>query len=694
MLRNAVWAALSGAILLSGLSSASLAAGKPLASESVRAVHGIDLAGMNRSVAPGDDFFAFANGGWMKRTEIPADRAGYGVGAALTELVEERNLGLVRDAVKAHAPAGSELRKVGDCFVAYMDSAAIESAGLRPLRPTLDRIAAIKDRAELARFLGGTLRADVDLLNNTNEYTENILGVWVAQDLDDPAHYSVFLVQGGLGLPDREYYVDSSGSMSSIRAQYRDHVARVLALSQVSDAEARAGRIVDLEGALAAAHASREESESIEKGNNHWSRADFDTRAPGMDWTAFFAAAGLVGVPRFVVWQPGAVTGIAALVGARPLDDWKDYLTFHAVEKTAAVLPAAFADEHFAFHDHVIDGIPQQRARTKRAVAAVDDALGEAVGKLYVKQYFPPSEKARAQAMVGRLLAAFRERIDHLEWMTPETKTRAKAKLAVLKVGVGYPDHWRDYSGLRIDPGDAFGNAERAGLFAYQQSLARLGQPVDRSEWVMTPQTVNAVNLPAMNSMNFPAGILQPPFFDPKAPAAVDYANTGATIGHEISHSFDDQGSLFDATGRLSNWWTESDLTHFKAAAAKLAEQFSAYRPFPDAQVNGQLTLSENLADLAGLATAYDAYRGLLAGRPAPVAEGLTGDQQFFVGYAQGWRTKYREAAARQRLITDGHAPPEYRADVVRNLDAWYDAFGVKAGQMLYLSPAERVRMW
>jgi predicted metalloendopeptidase len=482
MLRRALWAALGGAILVASLSNP-LAADESPAAAPVQFVHGIDLAGMDRSVVPGDDFFAYANGGWIKRTEIPADRERYGIATALVELVENRTLDLIRGAVKAEAPAGSELRKIGDYCTAFMDSAAIESRGLAPLQPTLDRIAAIGDRAELARFLGGTLRADVDLLNNTQEHTENILGVWVAQDLDEPAHYSVFLVQGGLGMPDREYYVNTSESMRTIQAQYEAHVARVLALAHVPDAEAKAKRIVDLERDIAETHTSREESVSIEKGNNHWSRADFDTRAPGMDWTVFFGAAGLGGVSDFVVWQPGAVTGISALVGARPLDVWKDYLVFHAIDKTAAFLPTAFGEEHFAFHGHVVNGIPQRRARAKRAVDAANLALGDAIGRLYAKRYFPPSEKARAQAMVRRLMTAFRQRIDRLEWMAPETKARAKAKLAALKVGVGYPDHWRDYSALRIDPTDAFGNAERAEIFAYRQSLGRLGQPVDRSEW-------------------------------------------------------------------------------------------------------------------------------------------------------------------------------------------------------------------
>ena len=658
------------------------------------ASHGIDLEGMDRSVPPGDDFFAYANGGWIRETEIPPDRDYYGVGGALDELVKARTLEIVQAAATSGARAGSEQHKIGDFYRAFMDTAAIEAAGFTPLRPTFERIAAIEDRAGLASFLGSTLRADVDMLNSTEEHTENILGVWVAQDFDEPTRYSVFLVQGGLTMPDRAYYVDDSEDMREIRTEYQAHVARMLSLADVTDAQAKAERIFELERRIATVHASLEESGQVETANNHWLRADFDTRAPGMDWTAFFAAAGLSGVPRFVVWQPAAVTGIAALVGAQPLGAWKDYLTLHAIENAAPVLSRAFADERFAFHDHVIRGIPQQRERTKRAVEAINVALGEAVGKLYVKRYFPPSEKARARAMVRDLMTAFDRRIDALEWMSPETKRRAKEKLAVLKVGVGYPDHWRDYAKLSVDPGDAFGNLERSEIFEYRRNLARLNQKVDRSEWVMTPQTVNAVNLPAMNAMNFPAAILQPPFFDPKGPPAMDYGNMGATIGHEISHSFDDQGALFDQEGRLANWWTEADLAHFKAAAAKLVEQYSAYRPFRDAQVNGALTLSENIADLGGVEAAYDAYRLSLRGKQAPVVQGFTGDQQFFLGYAQGWRSKRREASVRQRLITDTHAPAKYRTFTVRNLDAWYDAFDVKPGQALYLAPSERVRIW
>ncbi|HYN42346.1 MAG TPA: M13 family metallopeptidase, partial [Thermoanaerobaculia bacterium] len=445
---------------------------------------------------------------------------------------------------------------------------------------------------------------------------------------------------------------------------------------------------------IATSHSSRDDSSDVAKGYNRWARSDFAARAPGLEWDAFFEAAGLAKQHEFIVWQPGAATGIAALVRDQPLSTWKEYLAFRTVESASTFLPKTFADEQFAFYGQVLSGTPKQSDRWKRAVAVTDAALGEAVGKLYVAKYFPPSEKARAEAMVKNEIAAFAKRVDRLDWMSPETKAKAKEKLAILKVYVGYPDRWRDYSGLEVVAGDALGNARRASLFEYHRNLAKLGQPVDRGEWVMNPQLVNAVNLPAMNAMNFPAAILQPPVFDPNRPEVMDYGAAGATIGHEISHSFDDQGALFDAEGRLKNWWTKEDFAHFGASAAKLVAQYDAYRPFPDLAVNGKLTVSENIADVAGLAVSYDAWRLSLGGREAPVIDGLTGDQQFFLSFAQSWRTKTREAALRQRIVTDGHAPAEYRADCVRNLDAWYAAFDVKPGQKLYLAPEERVKIW
>jgi predicted metalloendopeptidase len=468
----------------------------------------------------------------------------------------------------------------------------------------------------------------------------------------------------------------------------------MLKLAGVSNPDAKAEAIVQLETRMARVHLSREASSDIQKGNNHWSRADFAAKAPGLEWDAYFGAAGLGEVTRFVAWQPSAITGLSALVASEPLQTWKAWLTFHAIQERQAVLPSGLGKQSFGFFGTTMSGIKQQRDRWKRAISATNAALGYAVGRLYVARYFPPAEKARAEAMVANLIAAFRDRIDRLEWMAPATKREAKAKLAVLKVGVGYPDHWPDYSGLEVKAGDAFGNAVRAELWQLSQSLAKLDKPVDRSEWVMTPHLVNAVNLPAMNAMNFPAAILQPPYFDPHRPAVLDYGAIGATIGHEVSHSFDDSGALFDAKGRLRNWWTPEDFKHFEASGAQLVAQYDKYRPFPDLAVNGKLTLGENIADLAGLTAAYEAYRRSQGGKPAPKADGFTGDQQFFLSYAQSWREKVREPALRNQLLTDGHAPGEYRALTVRNLDAWYSAFGVKPEQALHLKPEERVRIW
>ncbi|HQR45415.1 MAG TPA: M13 family metallopeptidase [Thermoanaerobaculia bacterium] len=658
------------------------------------AAGGIDLAGMDPAVPPGDDFFRHANGVWLKTAEIPADRSSWGTWAVLQELTAQRTADLITSAAAASPAPGSDERKIGDTYATFMDEAAIEAKGLAPVRPALDRVAAIADGAELARALGETLRADVDVLNATDFYTPNLFGLWVAQDLDDPSTYSPFLLQGGLGMPDRDYYLDPSPRMAEIRTKYRTHVAAMLSLAGVPDAGATAARIVELETKIASAHASREESENVLRGNNHWRRSDFAAKAPGLDWTLYFAAAGLAAPERLVVWQPAAVTGISALVRDVPLGTWKEYLALRTLERAAPFLPKAFVEERFAFYGTALTGQPRLSDRWKRAVAVTDAALGEAVGRLYAAKYFPPSEKARAAEMVRNEIAAFGVRIDRLDWMAPETKARAKAKLAALKVGVGYPDAWSDFSGLEVVRGDALGNAERAAIFHTRRQLAKLGKPVDRGEWVMTPQVVNAVNLPAMNALNFPAAMLQPPYFDPSRPVVMDYGAIGTIIGHEISHSFDDQGALFDADGRLRNWWTKDDFAHFTASAEALVRQYDAYRPFPDLAVNGRLTLSENIADVAGLAAAYDAYWIAYGGKEAPAWREVPGDRQFFVSFAQGWRAKLREAAARQQVVVDSHAPAEYRADTVRNVDAWYAAFGVTPGQKLYLAPKDRVKVW
>jgi len=552
-------------------------------------------------------------------------------------------------------------------------------------------IAAIADAHALAAYIGGSLRADVDALNNTNFQTDRLFGIWITQDLNNPSQNVPYVLQGGLGMPDRDYYVQPGARMESNRSAYRAHVAATLKLAAVADADADAGRIVDLERRIAEVHATRTESVDVSKANNPWGREEFNRRAPGLDWPALFEAAHLDQAKTIVVWHPRATSGIAALAHSVPLATWREYLTFHAIDRRAAVLPKAFVDEAFAFYGKTLSGTPQQRERWKRAVDATNDALGEAVGKQYVQRHFPAAAKAQLQEMVANIAAAFDRRLDGLSWMAPKTKASAKAKLKTLRVGIGYPDSWRDFSTLSVVRGDAFGNAERAELFEYRHQLAKLTQPPDRSEWWLTPQTVNALNLPAQNALNFPAAILEPPFYDAAASAAIRYAAVGAIIGHEISHSFDDQGSQFDAEGRFTNWWTPEDLAHFKAASAALVAQYNSYAPFPDLHVNGQLTLSENIADVAGLSAAYDAYRAA-RGQQTDAQSG--DDRSFFLSYGQTWRNKDREELARQLVLTDGHAPGEYRADTVRNLDAWYGAFDVKAGQRLYLAPPDRVRVW
>ena len=655
-------------------------------------IPGLDAAGMDRTVSPGDDFYQYANGAWVRNTVIPADRSAFGSFNIAAERASAAVTAVVHDA--ASAPAGTDLRRAGDFYTAFRDTTAINAAGLAPLRRDLARIDAIDSRAALARTVGATLRADVDVINDGDLRTDNLFGLWVDQDFDQPTKNSAALLQGGLSMQDRSYYLDPSAAMAEIRTAYRAHVARMLTLAGIPNAAAMADTVVALETRIAATHVTQEVTWDPVKGNTHWSQADFRTHAPGFDWGAFFAAAGLADVDTLVAWQPSAITGISALVASAPLASWKALLTAHAIEHRAAVLPSAFDREAFSFFGHTLSGVPQQAERETRAVTAASNALGFAVGHDYVDRDFPASAKARAEAMVAGIVAAFDARIDALDWMAPATKAEAKHKLQTLRVSVGYPDVWPTYDGLDIRPDDAYGNAERLERFEYTEALAKLHRPTDRDEWSMVPQQVNAVNMPAMNALNFPAAILQPPFFDPDRTDAMNYAAIGAVIGHEISHSFDNLGAGFDAEGRLRNWWTPDDFAHFTASTTQLARQVDAYRPFPDLAVNGTLTLTENIADLAGLTAAYDAWRASLQGAEAPVVGGLSGDEQFFLSFAQVWRTAFRDAALRQRIATDGHAPGPYRALTVRNLDAWYAAFPVRPGEALYLAPDARVRIW
>jgi putative endopeptidase len=674
--------------------------------------HGIVVANMDRSVKPGDDFYRYANGGWLKRTEIPPDRRYIDPNGldfdGSNDLSRKRIASLIEEAAKANAPAGSKIRKIADFYHSFMDEATIEAKGLAPLRPHLDAIAAIRDKHDLARSLGESLRADVDALNIDNFHTANLFGLWVAPGFNDPEHYAAYLLQGGVEMPDREYYLSDSESMRDIRAKYQTHISAMLNLAGFTDPDVRAQHIVELERAIAEKHVSFADLNDIHKANNTWKQADFAANAPGLDWAEYFRGAGLSGQASFIVWQPTAFTGESALVASTALDTWKDWLVFHLIEDYASVLPKAFADGHFDFFGKALSGKTEQRPRWQGGVAMVSSVmdetgnrmlagrgvLGDAVGQLYAQRYFSPETRAQVEAMVANIIAAFRRRIEALSWMDPATKAEAQAKLSTLYVGIGYPETWRDYSSYEVKADDIFGNLWRGGLFDYHRFVARLGHPVDRREWCLYPQAVDACELPLQNAITFPAANFQPPYFDPQAPAAVNYGAIGQTIGHEISHTFDTTGSAFDSTGRVRNWWKPADLAHFKSATARLAAQYDTYKPFPDLAVNGKQTLNENIADLAGISAAYDAYRASLAGKAATVQNGFTGDQQFFLGFAQQWASKSSEAFLLEQVMTDDHSPDQFRPVTVRNLDAWYAAFDVKPGDKLYLAPPDRVRIW
>src|SRR6218665_2388127 len=523
---------------------------------------GVDVAGIQKAAAPGDGFDEYANGGWRQATPIPADRASIGSFLTAALLVEQRNIAIITGAGQGNPAPGSNARKIADYYAAYLDTAAINARGAAALQPQPARIAAISDRHQLSAVLGGNIRADVDPLNATTFGTENLLGVLVAKGLQEPNRNFAYLLQGGLGLPDRDYYLSDTPEMTQVRAGYRTYIAQMLTLMGVPDAEARAGRIFDLETKIARAHVDAVAAQDAHRVQT-WARADFATRAPGLDWAAFFDAAGLGREERIIAWHPEPVRGISALVASEPLDTWKDWLAFHTASRMAAVLPQAHDDLRFSFYGRVLSGAQQQRPRDRRAIAATSGALIDAVGQAYVERHFPASAKAEVQTMVRNIVQAFDRRLTRLTWMSPATLREARRKVETVVVGIGYPDRWRNYAALEIRPDDAFGNAWRASEFEYRHQLAKLGHPVDRGEWWLGAHTVNAVNLPLQNAMNFPAGILEPPFYDRGADPAYNYGAIGSVIGHEISHSFDNLGADFDAERRLRNWWTPEDLAHF-----------------------------------------------------------------------------------------------------------------------------------
>ena len=656
--------------------------------------HGIVAANMDRAVLPGNDFFTYANGGWIARAVIPPDRSSTGVFDQLADRSDQQTWGLIEGVMASHPAAGTEAAQIADLAHAYLDEAGIDGRGLAPLHDALAAVAGIENRAQLARELGAELRADVDPLNNTNFHTPNLFGLWVAPGFHDSAHNHVYLLQGGLELPSEDYYLADAAAMRQTRLDYQRHIAAMLGDAGFDRSDARAGRVLELEIALAHTHASLAQSEDLHAADNLWTPADFGRKAPGLDWPAYFAAAGLARVGSFDVWQPAAFIGESGLVASAPLEEWKDWLAYHLVEDYAAVLPKPFRDESFAFFATKLGGVQQQRPRWQLALAQENAELGDAVGQRYAAKFFPPEAKAKAQAMVANLIRVYKRRLQSLTWMDAATKAEAIRKLDALYVGIGYPETWRSYAGLEIKPDDAFGDVWRGALFDYQYALSQLSAPVNRRQWCMEPQTVNAVNLPLQVALNFPAAILQPPFFDAQAPIAVNYGAIGAIIGHEVSHTFDTEGSAIDARGELRNWWTAADFAHFNQSTQRLIAQYDAYRPFPDLAVNGKQTIGEDVADVAGLSAAYDAYHQELGGKPGPVEEGFNSDQQFFIAFGQAWASKTRPAALRNQVLTDEHAPDPYRADTVRNDDAWYAAFAVKPGQKLYLAPGERVRIW
>ena len=652
-------------------------------------------SGIDTNIKPGDDFFGFANGAWLKATEIPAGKARWTVRDEIAELTRQQVLKLLDDA--AAAPAGLIARKVADFRAAYLNEAAIEAQGNASLKPMLDRIDRVRDKASLTRLLGAGLRADVDPMNVGVFRSSHILGLAVQASIHGETEYVAFLVQGGLGLADRENYLSAEPALRIERGQRQEAIGRVLALidaGSLASTAKRAEAVMALETAIAQSHATAAVSGNERNADNVWTRADFARQAPGMDWSAFFTAAGLGKQQTFVAWQPSAVKGVAALVASEPLQAWKDYLRVRLVDIYADVLPRVFAEQASALRGMVV----AQTTRTQRATEATQTAMSEAIGRLYAERYFPAGHKARVQAITANVIAAFTRRVEAATWLSPDTKTQALAKLKAVYFGIGYPEKWTDYSGLIMSPLNAVGNLEHLSEFQYRNTVAKLGKRVDKTEWSIPPQRVGAVLLFQQNSYNFAAALLQLSKFDPTASDATNYGAIGAIVGHEVSHFVDTLGADYEVDGQFRRWWTADDMSRYEAVTEPLIKQVVSYRPLPDMQINGKVSLVENLADLGGLNAAFDAYRANFAAAPGNKAGDKEyvrqQDRQFFLGFARSWRGKMTDAALRKYLANDNHAPENYRIATVRNIDAWYDAFDVQPGDKLYLEPKARVRIW
>ncbi|MBV9696689.1 MAG: M13 family metallopeptidase [Gammaproteobacteria bacterium] len=646
---------------------------------------GLDLAGRDTSVKPGDDFYHYAVGHWVDTHPVPADRSNWGSFDELEERAESQVIDIVQ-ALPPDAPPGSNAQKVGDYYRAYLDTARIDELGLQPVQGALSSIAAAKNHHDLIRLMG---RPDMAL--------RAPLRIGITLDQKDPDHYAVVITQGGLGMPDRDYYLKDEPQYRELREKYRAHIARLLALvgDAPAAAQAEAQAILDTETHIAQLHWPAAKRRERDLTYNPRTRPELEQMVPGFYWETLLATLGVDAQPRFVVRETDAVQQLAAYMLTVPVDTWKAYFRYHYVVSVAPVLPQAIDAEVFDFYGRTLHGQPEQRARPRRAVTALDRDLGEAVGELYVQRYFPPASRAQVRALVENLRAAYAAHLEQLPWMTPPTRKVALEKLAAFRPKLGYPDKWRDYSELSIVKGDAFGNYVRAQLFEWRREVVRLPLPSDRDEWGMTPQTINAYYNPTFNEVVFPAAILQPPFFDPHADAAVNYGAIGAVIGHEMGHGFDDQGAKSDAKGVLRTWWAAEDTEAFHKRTDQLAAQYDTFTALPGLKVNGRLTLGENIGDLGGLSVAHEAYHRALGGRTPPLRDGLTGEQRFFLAFAQVWRANDRPEALRSQVLSDPHSPPQFRVNgVVRNVDAWYEAFNVQPGDKLYLPPAERVRIW
>jgi len=644
---------------------------------------GFDRDGMDTTVKPGDDFYEYANGQWLKTNQIPADLTSWGAFTKLAVEAEEQLRGII-DGLPKDAPAGSAEQKVHDFYQSYLDVAAIDKLGLEPASAGLKDIAEAKTHADIARLMG---RPDLGLDTPVN--------VGVTIDEKNPDRYIIGVGQAGLSLPDRDYYLKNDAALVEIRNKFQAHVERMLKLAQEADADKQAKAIVEVETQIAKRHWPAAKRRERELTYNLRTREELEGLARKYPWKELLSAGGLQDQHEFVVAELDAVQALAGFFTTVPVSTWRSYLKYHYLTNNAAVLPQAFDDEQFDFYGRTLNGVTQKRDRWKRAVRSLNGSLGEAVGQLYVKQYFPEDSKRQMVELVENLRHAYAQRIETLPWMSAETKKVAKEKLATFRPKIGYPDKWKDYSNLEIRAGDAFGNAVRSRVFSWQFDVDRLGHPTDKDEWFMTPQTVNAYYNPTFNEVVFPAAILQPPYFDPHADPAVNYGGIGGVIGHEMGHGFDDQGAKSDAQGVLRTWWQPQDEAAFKKLVDALVGQYDSYEPLPDLKINGRLTAGENIGDLGGLTVAHEAYHLSLNGKPAPTLDGFTGEQRFFLSWAQVWRELDRDESLRNRIMSDPHSPPEFRVyGVVRNMDAWYEAFGVKPEDKMYLPPEQRVHIW